>query len=244
MEWEETFETYMACCERFAAFITDTAVLINSALDEGKNVLFEGAQGALLDIDHGTYPFVTSSSTLSGGLCSGTGVPPNRIDEVLGVVKAYTTRVGEGPFPTEDTGEIGGYLREKGNEFGATTGRPRRCGWFDAVAVSYTTTIGAIDYIAMMHLDTLSGLEEVKICRTYKIDGRETNFFPANETRLSKAECVYETLSGWQEDLSEIADLHDLPANAQNYIYRVEEATGKPVTIIGVGQKRKQTIFR
>ena len=241
---DDIFEKCKLYADKLLGSMTDTTELLHKSITDGKSILFEGAQGALLDLDHGTFPYVTSSNSSSLGMSAGSGVPAQMVDKFIGVAKAYTTRVGAGPFPAEQDNEIGQYIREKGNEYGTTTGRPRRCGWFDAVAVSYTTTIGAIDCIAMMHLDTLSGLEEVKICRTYKVDGRETNFFPANETRLSKAECVYETLPGWQEDLSEIRDFHDLPANAQNYICRVEEATGKPITIIGVGPKRNQTIFR
>ncbi len=241
---DDIFEKCKLYADKLLGSMTDTTELLHKSITDGKSILFEGAQGALLDLDHGTFPYVTSSNSSSLGMSAGSGVPAQMVDKFIGVAKAYTTRVGAGPFPAEQDNEIGQYIREKGNEYGTTTGRPRRCGWFDAVAVSYTTTIGAIDSIAMMHLDTLSGLEEVKICRTYKVDGRETNFFPANETRLSKAECVYETLLGWQEDLSEIGDFHELPANAQNYICQVEEATGKPITIIGVGPKRKQTIFR
>lgn len=242
MEWEETFETYMACFERFAAFVTDTAVLINSALDEGKNVLFEGAQGTLLDIDHGTYPFVTSSSTLSGGICSGTGVPPNRIGEVLGVVKAYTTRVGEGPFPTEDTGEIGGHLREKGNEFGATTGRPRRCGWFDACAVRYTAMLNGLDYAALTKLDVLDELETIKVCVRYEANGRQIETFPASLTALAEYKPVYEELPGWQEDISESRSMDDLPENARQYIRFLEKHTGVPIHMISVGSDRKEII--
>ena len=241
---DDIFEKCKLYANKLLGSMTDTTELLHKSITDGKSILFEGAQGALLDLDHGTFPYVTSSNSSSLGMSAGSGVPAQMVDKFIGVAKAYTTRVGAGPFPAEQDNEIGQYIRDKGNEYGTTTGRPRRCGWFDAVAVSYTTSIGAIDCIAMMHLDTLSGLEEVEICRTYKVDGRETNFFPANETRLSKAECVYETLPGWHEDLSEIRDFHDLPVNAQNYICQAEEATGKPITIIGVGPKRKQTIFR
>jgi len=175
---------------------------------------------------------------------AGCGVPTKIVDKFFGVVKAYTTRVGSCPFPAEQDNDIGQYIRDKGNEYGTTTGRPRRCGWFDAVAVSYSITIGAIDFVALMHLDTLTGLKEIKICKAYTIDGRQTSFFPANAAKLSEASAVYETVAGWDEEITEVRDFNDLPLNAQNYICRVEEMTGKPVTIIGVGPKRKQTIFR
>jgi len=175
---------------------------------------------------------------------AGCGVPAKVVDKFIGVAKAYTTRVGAGPFPTEQDNEIGQYIRDKGQEYGTTTGRPRRCGWFDAVAVSYAVTIGAIDSIALMHLDTLTGLKEIKICRAYKINGKEKTFFPANAARLSDASPIYETVPGWDEDLTEVNDFHDLPLNAQKFIVLIEEMTGIPVTIIGVGPKRNQTIFR
>jgi len=162
----------------------------------------------------------------------------------VGVAKAYTTRVGAGPFPTEQDNEIGQYIRERGNEYGTTTGRPHRCGWFDAVAVSYALTIGAIDTIAMMHLDTLSGLKELKVCRAYKIDAKQTHFFPANVDRLARVDCVYETVPGWDEEITEIKDFAELPANARQYVALVEQITGKSVSIIGVGAKRSETIFR
>jgi len=175
---------------------------------------------------------------------AGSGIPAKMVDKFIGVAKAYTTRVGAGPFPTEQDNKIGQYIRDKGHEYGTTTGRPRRCGWFDAVAVSYAVTIGAIDSIALMHLDTLSGLKEINICRAYKINGKETTFFPANIVRLSRANPVYETVPGWDVALTEINDFHNLPANTQNFICLIEELVQKPVTIIGVGPKRNQTIFR
>jgi adenylosuccinate synthase len=235
-------------CESYAArllpFITDTTEYLHKAITLGKSILFEGAQGTLLDLDHGTFPFVTSSNSSALGMPAGCGVPAKYVDKFVGVVKAYSTRVGAGPFPTEQDNETGQYIRDKGNEYGTTTGRPRRCGWFDAVAVSYAATIGAIDSVAMMHLDTLTGLRELKICRAYKIDGREKNFFPANSEKLLRATAVYETLPGWDEDLSEANGFNDLPENARNYVCRIEELIKKPVNIIGVGPKRNQTIFR
>ena len=237
----EKCKTY---AKRLCPFITDTTEYLHRSANGGKNILFEGAQGALLDIDHGTFPFVTSSNASSLGMSAGCGVPAKMVDKFMGVVKAYTTRVGEGPFPTEQDNETGSYIRDKGHEYGTTTGRPRRCGWFDAVAVNYTARIGGIDAIALMHLDTLSGLDELKVCRAYLIDGRETSFFPANADRLEKAECIYETVQGWSGDLSEIKDFNDLPVNARDYITLIEELAKTAITMIGVGPKRSQTIFR
>jgi adenylosuccinate synthase len=241
---DQLFEKCKTYADRLLPFTTDTTELLHKSLSEGKSILFEGAQGSLLDLDHGTFPFVTSSNSSSLGMPAGCGVPAKVVDKFLGVIKAYTTRVGAGPFPTEQDNDIGQYIRDQGNEYGTTTGRPRRCGWFDAVAVSYTITIGAIDSIALLHLDTLTGLKQIKICKSYTIDGQQTTFFPANTAKLSQASAVYDTVPGWDEDISEVSDFDDLPTNAQNYICRVEEMTGKPVTIIGVGPKRKQTIFR
>ena len=244
MNADEIFEKCKSYADRLLPFIADTTEYLHKAITNGKSVLFEGAQGSLLDLDHGTFPFVTSSNSSSLGMPAGCGVPAKLVDKFIGVVKAYSTRVGAGPFPTEQDNETGRYIRDKGHEYGTTTGRPRRCGWFDAVAVSYAATIGAIDSIAMMHLDTLSGLNELKICRAYKINGREKTFFPSNTEKLLQANAVYESLPGWDEDLSEVSDFHDLPANAQNYICRIEELIRTPITVIGVGPKRSQTIFR
>jgi len=244
MNADAIFEKCRVYAGRLGGFITDTTELLHKSIAEGKSILFEGAQGALLDIDHGTFPFVTSSNSSSLGMSAGCGVPARMVDKFIGVVKAYSTRVGAGPFPTEQNNDIGQYIRDRGNEYGTTTGRPRRCGWFDAVAVSYTSVIGSIDAVALMHLDTLSGIKEIKVCRAYKIDGKEIKFFPANAARLSKAQCIYETAAGWEEDLTGINDFSDLPTNAQNYIMLVEEMIRKPITIIGTGPKREQTIHR
>jgi adenylosuccinate synthase len=237
----EKCKTY---AEKLTPFTTDTTQFLHKSISEGKSILFEGAQGSMLDLDHGTFPFVTSSNSSSLGMPAGCGVPAKIVDKFIGVIKAYTTRVGAGPFPAEQDNDIGQYIRDKGNEYGTTTGRPRRCGWFDAVPVSYGITIGAIDYIALLHLDTLSGLKELKICKAYEIDGDQTRFFPTNVAQLSRATPIYETVPGWDEEITEVSDFNDLPLNAQNYICQVEEMTGKPVTIIGVGPKRNQTIFR
>ncbi len=241
---DEILEKCKIYAGRLLPFTTDTTEFLHKSIAGGKSILFEGAQGSLLDLDHGTFPFVTSSNSSALGMPSGSGVPAKFVDKFVGLIKAYTTRVGAGPFPVEQENETGQYIRDKGHEYGTTTGRPRRCGWFDAVPVAYSVTIGGIDEVAMMHLDTLSGLEELKICRAYKINGKETTFFPANKDRLSRAEPVYETLPGWSEDLTEVNNFEDLPANAQNYVLRIEELIGKTITFVGIGPKRSQTIFR
>ena len=241
---DEIFEKCKSYAETLVPFIADTTEFLHNSIADGKSILFEGAQGTMLDLDHGTFPFVTSSNSSSLGMPAGSGVPAKLVDSFIGVVKAYTTRVGAGPFPTEQDNETGQYIRDKGNEYGTTTGRPRRCGWFDAVAVRYAVKIGAIDSVAMMHLDTLSGIKELKICRAYEINGQEKIFFPANTTRLALAFPIYETVPGWDEDITKAKDFKDLPENAQNYIKQVEESIDKPIKMIGVGPKRSQTIFR
>ena len=238
------FDKCKSYADKFLPFIIDTTEFLHKSLADGKSVLFEGAQGSLLDLDHGTFPFVTSSNASSLGLPAGCGVPAKMVDEFIGVAKAYTTRVGAGPFPTEQDNEIGQYIREKGHEYGTTTGRPRRCGWFDAVVASYSITIGAIDSVALMHLDTLTGLKEIKICRAYKINGKEISFFPTDFAKLTKADCIYETVPGWDDDITGASDFHRLPLNARNYVSLIEKLTKRPVKLIGVGPKRDQTIFR
>lgn len=238
---------YTQCCEHskiLSPFITNTTQYLHESIDAGKTILFEGAQGALLDLDHGTFPYVTSSNASALGLGAGCGVPSSHVERLVGVVKAYTTRVGEGPFPTEQNNETGNLIREKGHEYGTTTGRPRRCGWFDAVAVLYTARLGGITEIAMMHLDTLAGMKEVKVCKAYRINGKETTFFPGDADDLAKAECIYETLDGWDEDLSGVQQYDDLPENTKKYIAAIEKIVGVPVGMVGVGPKRSQAIFR
>jgi len=244
MSSSEIFEKCKFYSDKLLDYATDTTELLHKSISNGKSILFEGAQGTLLDLDHGTFPFVTSSNSSSLGMPAGCGVPAKMVDKFFGVVKAYTTRVGAGPLPTELDNEIGQYIRDKGHEYGTTTGRARRCGWFDAVAVSYAVRIGSIDSIALMHLDTLTGLDEIKICKEYEINGEKTTFFPSNIQKLSQVRCIYETLPGWQEDITGVSDFHDLPADARNYIMVIEEIVGKPVTVIGVGPRRSQTIFR
>jgi len=242
--FEQVYEKCRIYGDKFRAYITDTTQFLHKAISDGKSVLFEGAQGSLLDIDHGTFPFVTSSNSSSLGMSAGCGIPAKMVDEFVGVIKAYTTRVGAGPFPTEQDNETGQYIRQRGHEYGTTTGRPRRCGWFDAVAVLYSVTIGGIDSLALVHLDTLTGLKEIKVCTAYRINGKETTFFPANSDRLSEVECVYKTLPGWDNDISGVKDFDSLPQNTRDYIRFIEEKTGRPVTITGVGPKRDQTIIR
>ncbi len=241
-------DTILEKCKIFAdrllPFIADTTEFLHKSIAKKKSILFEGAQGSLLDLDHGTFPFVTSSNSSALGMAAGCGVPAKMVDKFLGVAKAYTTRVGSGPFPTEQDNQTGQYIRDKGHEYGTTTGRPRRCGWFDAVAVSYSVTIGAIDSLALMHLDTLAGLKEIKLCRAYKINGKETTFFPSDASRLAQAQCVYETVAGWEDDITETKDFNKLPVNAKNYVKLIEKTIGIPIVMIGVGPKRSQTIFR
>jgi adenylosuccinate synthase len=244
MTVEAAVEDCRKYAQRLEPFVTDTTELLHNATDEGKSILFEGAQGSLLDLDHGTFPYVTSSNSSSLGLPSGCGVPARKVDRYIGVAKAYTTRVGGGPFPTEQDNETGQYIREKGHEYGTTTGRPRRCGWFDAVAVAYGVKIGSVDSVALMHLDTLTGLKELRLCRAYDIDGQEKTFFPANIDRLAKAQPIYETLPGWEEDLTGVTSFDELPSAAREYVQRVEQIVGRPVGMIGVGPKRSQTIIR
>ncbi|MDD5063852.1 MAG: adenylosuccinate synthase [Phycisphaerae bacterium] len=241
---DEIFEKCKAHADKLTPFITDTTEFLHKSIADGKSILFEGAQGSMLDLDHGTFPYVTSSNSSALGMSVCSGVPAKMVDKFIGVVKAYTTRVGAGPFPTELDNEVGQYIRDKGHEYGTTTGRPRRCGWFDAVVVSYAATIGAIDSIALMHLDTLTGLKEINICRAYKINGKETTFFPANIDRLSQATPIYETVPGWDIALGEVTDFDNLPANAKNFIRLIEEIVKVPITMIGIGPERKQTIFR
>ena len=240
----EIFEKCRVYSKRLSRFICNTTEYLHQEIESGKNILFEGAQGALLDLDHGTFPFVTSSNASSLGVGAGCGVPAGMIDSFIGVVKAYATRVGAGPFPSELDNEIGQYIRDKGHEYGTTTGRPRRCGWFDAVAVKYTAKIGGINEIAMMHLDTLAGLKELKICTGYTIDGRRVRMFPSNIDTLAEVKCHFETFEGFSEEITEAETFDRLPRQAQKYIQAVEDTVGLPVTFVGVGPRRSQTIFR
>lgn len=233
---------YQTYAERLKPYVADTTAFLLDSIEDGKKMLFEGAQGALLDIDHGTFPFVTSSNSSGLGVSSGSGVPGRWVERVIGVVKAYSTRVGGGPLPTEQDNATGQYLRDRGNEYGTVTRRPRRCGWFDAVATRYTTRLSGVDELAVMLLDVLGGLDELKICTAYEIDGRRVTHFPSHADDLKKAVPVYETLPGWQEDISVVRSYAALPQNAKRYLARIGELLGRPVTIVSVGPDRQQTI--
>ncbi len=224
-----------------APFVKDTVLTVNEAVKAGRKVLLEGAQGAFLDIDHGTYPYVTSSNTTSGGACTGSGLSPRAISEVWGVVKAYTTRVGEGPFPTELKDATGDFLRKEGGEFGATTGRPRRCGWFDAVSARYSCMINGVDFLAITKLDVLDKLDEIKVCTAYKIDGKPVEGFPADAGDLARIEPVYVTLPGWKASTCGAKSLAELPANARKYVEFMAKSLEAKIGIVSVGSKRDQT---
>jgi len=244
----EILEYCLNYAEKIKPYVGDASIEINKAIKEGKNILFEGAQGTLLDVDQGTYPFVTSSNTTAGGACIGSGVGPKVIDKVMGVIKAYITRVGEGPMPTELNDSIGELLKKKGNEFGATTGRPRRCGWLDSVALKFAVRVNGLDGLIVTKLDVLGGLDEIKICTAYQYNGKEINEFPASLKILEKATPVYETLSGWsdlsEDDYREIADkgYYSLPKEMRNYLKRIEEITGIPIYLVSIGPGREATI--
>ncbi len=235
-------EEYVEFDRLIDPYVTDTAYYLNSALADGKRVLAEGAQGSLLDVDFGTYPFVTSSHPTVGGCCTGLGVPPTAISRVVGIVKAYCTRVGNGPFVTELDDATGEQLRRVGHEFGATTGRPRRCGWLDLVALRYSRTINGLTDLAITKLDVLSGLDEVKVCTHYRIGEKETIRFPSDLAALEKAEPVYETFAGWHEDLTGAQDVNDLPDAARTYLRFVQQQVGVPISSISTGPKREQTV--
>jgi len=232
---------YLDCAERLRAMIDNTGAILRAAIAEGQRIFFEGAQGSMLDVDHGTYPFVTSSGVTACGVASGAGVPPSAVGQIVGLVKAYTTRVGAGPFPTEQDNDTGRFLRERGNEYGTTTGRPRRCGWFDAAAVRYAADISGVDELALSLLDVLSGLDSVRICTGYQADGADLPDF--DPSVLHNVQCVYETLPGWRRDISNCRKFSDLPSEAQDYVRTVEQVVGRPVGFISVGAERAQTII-
>ncbi len=239
----DIYHRYMSYAEKIGRHITDTGLYIDNAIKQGKNILFEGAQGTLLDVDHGTYPFVTSSNTVAGEAATGSGIGPTKIDRVIGISKAYTTRVGEGPFPTELSGGAGELLRETGAEYGATTGRPRRCGWFDAVAVRYAARINGLDGMVLTKLDVLDKLDKIMICTGYKHENNILKDFPSGSYMLNKCEPIYETMDGWQEPTSGITRMDKLPKNALRYIKRLEELTEVSIIMISVGAGRKQAIM-
>jgi len=239
--FDALYKEYLGYGERIKKYICNTTVLLNGAIKKRKKILFEGAQGTLLDVDHGTYPFVTSSNSTAGGASTGTGVGPNKIDKVIGVVKAYTTRVGEGPFPTEFGPDLMERIRQKGKEFGATTGRPRRCGWFDSVVVGHAVMVNGIDEIVITKLDVLDDLETIKICISYKYNGGVHKHFPADMQAQAGAEPVYEELPGWKADTTGITTYSKLPKNAKNYLKRIQYILNTKIVLISVGSDRKQT---
>jgi adenylosuccinate synthase len=246
LDADEIFDEFFPLAERLAPFIADTMHFLNRAAAEGRPILIEGAQAALLDVDHGTYPFVTSSSTTAGGAAVGTGLAPHRITGVLGIVRTYTTRVGEGPFPTEmldGEAELGQLIRERGREYGASTGRPRRCGWFDAFATRYAAELNGFSSVALTKLDVLDALDEIKVCTGYRLDGRDIQTFPAVAADLRRIEPVYETLPGWNSSTLGTTRLEDLPANARAYVDFLSRALGVEIGLVSTGPERDQTII-
>ncbi|MCD6459778.1 adenylosuccinate synthase [bacterium] len=243
LSFNEIFDSYMRYAEQIKPYLAQIPHILHKALIDKKNILFEGAQGTMLDVDFGTYPYVTSSNPTAGGACIGTGFAPSKIDEVVGVTKAYSTRVGEGPFTTEFSGSFADWFRKQGNEYGATTGRPRRCGWFDCVLMKYSVLINQFDYLAMTKLDVMDGLESIKICTVYKYKGEIFDVFQNDLEILKNCEPVYEELPGWQESTKNIRDYNKLPKNALAYIDRITQFLGVPIKIVSVGAKREATIF-
>jgi adenylosuccinate synthase len=235
-------QQYLGYAERLQQYVADTGLVLNTALDRGQVVLLEGAQATLLDVDHGTYPFVTSSSPTAGGACSGSGIGPTRVTRVLGILKAYTTRVGSGPFPTELHDAQGEWLRKTGGEYGVTTGRPRRCGWFDALIARYSTRVNGLTDFFLTKLDVLSGLEKVPICVGYDVHGKRYDEIPMTQTDFHHATPVYDYLDGWWEDISSAREFEDLPKNARTYVRTLEDMIGAPISAVGVGPRRDQTL--
>jgi len=243
LEADDIFQTYREYALRLQPHVTDTTAYLLDAIESDKRVLFEGAQGALLDIDHGTFPFVTSSNSSGVGVSAGSGVPGRHISKVIGVLKAYTTRVGGGPFPTEQDNPTGQQIRDRGNEYGTVTRRPRRCGWFDAVATRYTARLSGVDALAVMLLDVVSRLPELKICVEYELDGRRTTVFPSHVDDLRRVVPIYETLPGWQEEITDARHVDELPENAKRYLRRISQVVGRRIEVVSVGPNREQTIF-
>ncbi len=243
-KFDEIFKEYRRYAKRLAPYVTNTAVFLNKEIDRGKSVLFEGAQGTFLDIDFGTYPYVTSSNSIVGGVCTGTGVPPTKIDKAVAAVKAYTTRVGEGPFPTEFKKRMLEKIQSKGGEFGATTGRPRRCGWFDAVLVRYSTMINGISELAIMKLDVLDGLDKIKICVGYTYRGKTFDEFPMDSEIISKVKPLYIEVDGWSKPTAGIQKYEQLPLNARRYIEKLEKLLKVRIRYVSTGSKRDHTIIR
>ncbi|MDM8263187.1 adenylosuccinate synthase [Ligilactobacillus salivarius] len=241
LKFEDIFEEYYEYGQVLKDYVTDTSVILNDALDSGKRVLFEGAQGVMLDIDQGTYPFVTSSNPVAGGVTIGSGVGPAKIDKVVGACKAYTSRVGDGPFPTELHDAIGDHIREVGHEYGTVTKRPRRIGWFDSVVMRHSKRVSGLTNLCLNCVDVLTGLDEIKICTAYELNGEKIYHYPASLKELSACKPVYETLPGWKEDITNCKTLEDLPENARNYIHRIQDLVGVKVSTFSVGPDREQT---
>jgi adenylosuccinate synthase len=242
LDFHEIHDSYGRFREKLKGYVTNTGLLLDQSVRAGKRVLFEGAQGTLLDVDHGTYPYVTSSSTVTGGACSGSGVGPQHIQQVIGISKAYTTRVGSGPFPTELDGPDGETLRREGAEFGATTGRSRRCGWFDAVSVRHAVRMNGLTGVALTKLDVLTGFKKIPICTAYRYNGQTVNEFPASSKIMAGAQPVYEEMDGWTERLDDVRKFTDLPVTVQKYVRRIEEIIGTEIILLSVGPGREQTI--
>lgn len=242
LKFEDIFEKYWKLGQELKKYVTDTSVIVNDAIDNDDKVLFEGAQGVMLDIDQGTYPFVTSSSTVTGGIATGIGIGPSKVDTVIGICKAYTTRVGAGTFPTELLDETGNYIRETGHEYGTVTGRPRRVGWFDSVALRHSKRVAGIDALSLNLLDVFSGLKTVKIAVAYELDGQKIDYYPASLKELERCKPIYEELPGWDEDITKVTKLEDLPENARHFLSRVSELVGVPLVTVSVGPDREQTI--
>jgi adenylosuccinate synthase len=243
LDGDHIFKEYMGFREILVKYVVDTSAVIHEGIKQGRNLLFEGAQGCLLDVDHGSYPYVTSSSTVAGNACSGSGVGPTQIDAVIGTSKAYTTRVGGGPFPTEMKDALGDEIRERGGEYGATTGRPRRCGWFDAVIVKHAARVNGLTGIALTKLDVLSAFEKIKLCTGYRWNGKALDRVPSSLSMWERVEPVFEEVAGWQGDISGAREFSDLPINAQRYIRRLEELIETEVILVSVGSERNETIF-
>lgn len=244
LDTQEILDVCAAQAQRLAPHVCDTTAFYRDAMAAGKRILFEGANGTLLDVTHGTYPFVTSSNPGPAGVASGSGVSPRTVQTVIGIVKAYTTRVGAGPFPTELDNTIGQTIRDRGHEYGTTTGRPRRCGWFDAVAARYTASLGGVDHIAVMHLDTLGGMKEVGVCTGYRLDGKAIDTVPASAEAYDRVEPVIQMLPGWPADLAGVGSFAALPDNAKRYLDTLGELIDVPISIVSIGPERSQTVYR
>jgi adenylosuccinate synthase len=241
-EFKKIHDDFVRFREQLGKYVRDTSRVIHGEMQKGGNILFEGAQGALLDVDHGTYPYVTSSNTVAGNACVGSGIGPTLIDSVVGIAKAYTTRVGEGPFPTELHDALGEKLRQKGQEFGATTGRPRRCGWFDAVVVNHAVRVNGIQGMVITKMDVLNDLDKIKVCVGYRLNGKVIDYVPSNVEAFQSVEAVYEEMEGWKAEIKGARSLSDLPTNAQRYLRRVEELIGTKIVMVSVGSERNETL--